>query len=248
MLDEVRARTGTKQCAIVESKNEFPTAAGLASSASGFAALACAANCAYGAKLNVQEQSNLARRASASAARSLFGGFAVLDVGADSAAELAPPDYWDLVLLVAVTSAGKKPIGSTSAMNLTRSTSPYYPSWLAHAPKLFETAKAAVLSRDLPRLGAAMEQSTLMMHATMLAADPAIIYQAPATLGVLHEVRALRQRGTLCFFTMDAGPHVKVLCNRLDADKVRDTLREIEGVRDVLTATPGPAAHLLEGL
>jgi diphosphomevalonate decarboxylase len=246
LLDELRAQTNNPRRARVDSRNDFPTAAGLASSASGFAALACAATAAFSAPLSREQQSAMARRASASAARSLFGGFVTLDVGAESATEVVGPEYWDLVLLVAVTTAGKKPIGSTEAMNLTRSTSPYYPTWVATAPALFSTAKQAVIRRDIEALGSAMEQSTLMMHATMHAANPAVIYQLPTTLAVIHEIRALRSAGTACFFTMDAGPHVKILCERGNAASVSARLATIPGVGQVLEATPGPGARTLD--
>jgi diphosphomevalonate decarboxylase len=245
MLDVVRARTQKTQRARVTSQNEFPTAAGLASSSSGFAALACASNAAFDAKLSVAEQSSLARAASASAARSLYGGFVAFELGADAAEPLAPPDYWDLVLLVAVTAAGKKPIGSTEAMNGTRDTSPYYPTWVSHAPTLFATAKQAILKRDLACLGEAMEQSTLMMHATMHTARPSIIYENAASLAVIHTVRALRHAGTEAYFTMDAGPHVKVLCRAADAPRVREQLTAVDGVREVLSAKPGQPARIL---
>jgi len=246
MLDAVRARANSATRVRIDTRNDFPTAAGLASSASGFAALVCAANCAFGANLNIAQQSSLARASSASAARSLFGGFVTLDAGAESAESLALPDFWDLVLLVAVTVSGKKAIGSTEAMNLTRSTSPYYSAWVQTAPELFAESKAAVLTRDLERLGTTMEQSTLMMHATMLATRPAIIYQAPATIAVLHAVRGLRQDGLQAYFTMDAGPHVKVLCRRKDAEQVRSQLASIHGVREVLMTKPGGAARQLD--
>jgi diphosphomevalonate decarboxylase len=228
----------------VTSHNEFPTAAGLASSASGFAALVTAANHAFATDLDRPNLSALARAASASAARSLFGGWSVLLVGADAAAELAPPHHWALVLVVAITASGNKPIGSSEAMELTRSTSPYYDTWVAHAQSLFDEAQSAVLCRDLPRLGAAMEQSTLMMHATMLAARPAVCYFTPGTLNVMARVRALRSEDVPCHFTIDAGPHVKVLCNAVDAERVRTALLGVEGVLDVLVTHPGPAARL----
>ena len=246
MLDEFRTCTKRRERAKVTSQNEFPTAAGLASSSSGFAALACAGNAAFAANLSVEAQSSLARQASASAARSLYGGFVTLEAGAESASPLAPPDFWDLVLLVAVTATGKKSIGSTEAMNLTRSTSPYYSTWVNYAPTLYANAKQAVLARDLERLGANMEQSTLMMHASMHAASPAVIYQNPASVAVMHAVRSLRARGTAAFFTMDAGPHVKVLCSSTDAETVRACIADIDGVREVLTAKPGNRAQLLE--
>lgn len=244
ILEHFRHGSGSPHFARVTTNNDFPTAAGLASSASGFAALVTAANAAYATHLSRAELSSLARSASASAARSLFEGWSMLAVGADSAVELAPACHWQLVLLVVVTATGKKSIGSTEAMNLTRETSPFYGTWVEQAPRLFEAGRAAVLERDLPRLGAAMEQSTLMMHATMMSANPAVIYLAPGTLNVLHQVTALRARGLACYYTMDAGPHVKVLCEATTAARIRDELAGVDGVREVILAHPGPAARL----
>jgi diphosphomevalonate decarboxylase len=244
ILNEFRRIAKNACFARVTSQNDFPTAAGLASSASGFAALVTAADRAFATDLDRPSLSALARSASASAARSLFGGWSVLLVGADAAAELAPPNHWSLVLLVAVTARGKKPIGSSEAMEQTRSTSPYYDAWVTHAPSLFEEAEDAVLCRDLGRLGAAMEQSTLMMHATMLAARAGVCYFVPGTLNVIDRVRSLRSEDVPCYFTIDAGPHVKVLCNNFDADRVRTALLGVDGVLDVLVAQPGRAARV----
>lgn len=246
VLDRFRDLTSQRIFAHVRSRNDFPTAAGLASSASGFAALVTAANQAYAAPCGTSELSALARAASASAARSLFGGWSVLEVGAESAAPLAPADHWPLVLLVAVTASGKKSIGSTEAMNLTRSTSPYYPAWLSNAQGLFEQARDAVLGRDLPRLGEAMERSTLMMHATMMTASPSVLYWCAGTVNVMRRVQQLRdQQGLPCYFTMDAGPHVKVLCHGSHAESLREALSAVEGVSHVLLTSPGPAARTL---
>lgn len=244
VIEQFRRVSGSPHFARVRTRNDFPTAAGLASSASGFAALVTAANAAYRTGHSVAELSAIAREASASAARSLFEGWSVLEVGADAASELAPAAHWNLVLLVAVTASGKKAVGSTEAMNLTRETSAYYRPWLDAAPRLFDEARTAVLERDLPRLGAAMEQSTLMMHASMLAASPAVIYFSPGTIQVIHEIVRLRSQGIACYFTMDAGPHVKVLCEATDAQSVRDVLANTEGVREVICTRPGPAARL----
>lgn len=246
VLDRFRDITNQRVFARVRSRNDFPTAAGLASSASGFAALVTAANQAFGARCSTSELSALARAASASAARSLFAGWSVLEVGAESATALAPADHWPLVLLVAVTASGKKSIGSTEAMNLTRSTSPYYPAWLTSAQGLFEQARDAVLGRDLPRLGEAMERSTLMMHATMITASPSVLYWSAGTLNVMRRVQQLReQHGIPCYFTMDAGPHVKVLCHRDHAEALRESISAVEGVSQIIVTVPGPAARIL---
>src|SRR5690606_26413987 len=130
LLDRVRAASGETRKARVTSRNEFPTAAGLASSASGFAALALAASYAAGAPLDPKILGDLARRSSASAARSLLGGFVELDAHADSATQVAPREHWDLTMLVAVVAPGPKPMGSTQAMIHTAQTSPYYEAWV----------------------------------------------------------------------------------------------------------------------
>ena len=247
LLSEVRGLASSALFARVRSHNDFPTASGLASSASGFAALALAATRALGLELPEARVSALARAASASAARSLFGGFVELGAGAESAVRVAGPEHWPLVMLVAVTSEAAKDTGSTDGMQHTASTSPYYASWVSDAPRLFAEVKAAVLGRDFARLAPAVEQSALAMHASMLAANPALIYFRPATLGVLETVRGLRKAGTAACFTIDAGPHVKVLVEPNSAQAVRRALAATDGVLRVLESAPGPDAAVLDG-
>lgn len=244
LLDEVREFASVRTRARVVSRNDFPTASGLASSASGFAALALAAESALGLGLSSAAVSRLARRASASAARSLFPGFVQLLAEAESAELVAPPDWLDVRMLVAVTSLGPKGTLSTDGMLHTQATSPYYPAWVGSAPALFARARAALLARDLETLGEAMEQSTLLMHASMMAAHPSLIYLRAATLAVIERVRALRSEGTLAFFTMDAGPHVKVLVPTQVAARVSAALAEVPGVTRVIESAPGPAAFV----
>jgi diphosphomevalonate decarboxylase len=246
LLDELRALTGATAHLRIDSTNDFPTAAGLASSASGFAALALAGSHALGRPLPAATLSSLARRASASAARSLFGGFVALRLGATAAEPLVSAADFPLSMVIAVTASGPKSVSSTEGMRHTLATSPYYPAWVEAAPALFAEVERAVLTRDLETLGAAMEQSALMMHASMLAARPALVYFTPATLRAMERVRELRRAGTPAFYTMDAGPHVKVLCETPRADSVADALRAVEGVERVIISGPGPDAHVLE--
>jgi diphosphomevalonate decarboxylase len=248
LLSEVRALGGERAFARVRSHNDFPTASGLASSASGFAALALAATSALGLALPVARVSALARAASASAARSLFGGYVELERGAEEATPVAPPEHWPLRMLVAVTSEAAKDTGSTDGMQHTARTSPYYVSWVQDAPRLFQEVKAAVLSKDFARLSPAVEQSALAMHASMLAASPALIYFRPATLAVIEAVKASRQAGVPACFTIDAGPHVKVLCEPAAAEALKRKLSEVPGVLRVLESGPGPDAAVVDGL
>jgi diphosphomevalonate decarboxylase len=230
----------------VESDNDFPTGAGLASSASGFAALVVAAAAASGRSLGPRELSVLARRGSGSACRSIFGGFVEWPLGqradgADSAAvPLAPADHWDLRMVVAVVSEGRKAVGSTEGMERSRATSPYWGAWLDLGPRAVEEARGAVLARDLEALGAVMERSTFAMHATMHSATPPLLYFQPATVALLHAVFELRRSGVSAWATMDAGPQVKVLCAPADADVVRSALAPL-ALRIDVHGPGGPA-------
>ncbi|HXU63765.1 MAG TPA: diphosphomevalonate decarboxylase [Polyangia bacterium] len=251
-LDRVRARAGITARATVETSNSVPTAAGLASSASGFAALALAATRAAGLELTPAELSELARLGSGSAARSIFGGFVEMARGtrADGRDAVARPldeaAGWDVRLVVAITAAGEKTIGSTAAMRRTAATSPYYEAWVRGVDGDLAAARAAIAARDLNGLGAVAERSALRMHASAMAADPPILYWNPATLAAIATVRALRERDTAAFITIDAGPHVKVLCAAADAEGVAAALNETAGVLRTLVAAPGPGARVVE--
>lgn len=249
LLDRVRAAAGVRARARVESANDFPTAAGLASSASGFAALALAASAAAGLTTAPEAVSDLARRTSVSAARSAFGGFVELRAGVQgdealAAAPLAGPESWPLSVVIAVTREGPKDVGSSDGMRHTVETSPYFPAWVEGAPALFARIRAAVLARDLEALAGAAEASALRMHASSLAAEPGLFYWTGATVEVALEVRRLRARGVPAFFTIDAGPHVKVFTAPASADEVTRALRAVPGVIRTIAASPGEGARL----
>lgn len=233
----------------VKSRNDFPTAAGLASSASAFAALSVAGNAALDAGHDAAALSCIARRVSASAGRSLFGGFVVLPAGQEGqdaleAEPLAGADHWNLRLVVAVTAEGEKDVGSTEGMIRTAETSPLYDAWLAGAPPLFERVRDAVKARDLEALGPAVEQSALAMHATALAADPGLLYWNGATMDVMRAVRSFRAQGVPAYFTIDAGPHVKVVTTADVVADVEERLRAVPGVLRTIAASPGRGARL----
>lgn len=241
-VDEWRPR-----CTVVSESN-FPVAAGLASSASAFAALTLAACAAAGQDRDPVDLSVLARQGSGSASRSLFGGWAEWhggrrDDGVDSyATPLADADHWDVRMVVAIVESGPKSVGSTEGMQRTAATSPYYPAWItSHPPDLVE-ARAAIDARDLDRLGTVMERSALKMHATMMTAQPPIRYWKSGSVWAMDTVEDLRRQGTGAWWTMDAGPNVKVLCRAADATRVRERLSEV--ARQVVVLSPGGPAHL----
>ncbi len=251
MLDRIRREARLRLSAHVSSHNHFPTAAGLASSASGFAALAASASAAAGLRFSARRLSALARASSASAARSIYGGFVELPAGslgdADLAARpVAPPEHWNVRLVVGLTEPGKKKVGSTEGMERSRRTSPYYRAWLDQAPKWSRKIKRAIKERDIDTLGAAMERSTLAFHCCAITSDPPILYWAPGTLAALATVHGLRERGVSAWATMDAGPHVKVLCGIGDATRVRQALDRTPGVTRTWVAKPGPDVEVYQ--
>jgi diphosphomevalonate decarboxylase len=249
LLDRVRASAagtiGTSRARIV-TNNDFPTASGLASSASGFAALALAAARAAGLDWSAEHVADLARRSSASAARSLFGGFVELDGGdgEGAARAVAGPTALDLRVIVCVTTEAEKATSSTDGMKRTQATSPYYAAWVHDAPESHRLMRAALLAGDFARVGELAERSALAMHACAMAAG--IVYVTGATLAALAEVRAMRASGLQTYGTIDAGPHLKCLVRASDAAVARERLAAVPGVVRIIEATPGEGARLLE--
>lgn len=251
VLDLVRERAGTNVHAIVVSDNNFPTGAGLASSASGFAALAVAASAAAGLEVSPRELSILARRGSASASRSLFGGVVELHTGiaADGSDAFAEPlmerAEWPLSVVVAITDAGQKAVSSTEGMSATSATSPFYRAWVDSSETILAQMRDAILAHDLEKVGELSEHSCLTLHSLMLTTRPALIYWNGATMSAIHAVRDLRSSGIPVYFTIDAGPQVKALCRPEDAAAVAVALSTVPGVHETRTSALGPAAGLV---
>ncbi|HEU0196617.1 MAG TPA: diphosphomevalonate decarboxylase [Nevskiaceae bacterium] len=251
-LDLLRACAGVTTRARVATHNNFPTGAGLASSASGFAALVTAAAAALGLSLNVAERSVLARRGSGSASRSILGGFVewrrgTRDDGADSCAvPLLDAQAWPLRVVVAVTSEARKAVGSTDGMLRTARTSPYQDAWVATQEDDLAEARAAIAARDFGRLAAVSEASCLKMHALAMAARPGLLYWNGATVEGMHCVRTLRASGVPVFFTVDAGPQVKAVCLASGAAMVADALRALPGVLRVIECGLGAGAQVID--
>jgi diphosphomevalonate decarboxylase len=248
LLDRVRAASGVRDRAHVVSTNDFPTASGLASSASGFAALALASVRAAGLDWSLSRIADLARRSSASAARSLFGGFVELDGCVEATCEggarvVAEPSALDLRVLVCVTTEAAKDTSSTDGMKRTSAQSPYYAAWVQDAPIAFRSMRAALLAGDFARVGELAERSALAMHACALAAG--VVYVNGATLNALAQVRALREQGTPVYATIDAGPHLKCLVREGDVAHVRETMARVDGVTRILETSPGQGARAL---
>ena len=253
-LDLVRDRAKSKVKASIHSQNHVPTAAGLASSASAFAALALAATRAYGLNdLPPRELSVLARQGSGSAARSIFGGWVHMQRGhqidgSDAFAVPLPESELNLGMLVVPCHQGPKEVSSTAGMTHTEQTSPYFDAWCKTHDHDVEAATSALRENDFEKLGKVMEHSTLKMHATALTAQPGLWYWNAETWRVLETVKQSRTADLNFFFTMDAGPHVKVLVPHAQATRVKQVLCERLARRDdeIWYSEPGGPAQLLE--
>lgn len=246
-LERVRELAGLSWFARVESENNFPTGAGIASSASAFAALALAASRAAGLELSEAALSRLARRGSGSACRSIPGGFVEWQAGEDDessyAFSIAPPEGWNLVDCIAILSQEHKATGSTAGHALAR-TSPLQAARVQDAPRRLDLCRRAILERDFDAFAAIVELDSNLMHAVMQTSAPPLLYWQPATLAVMQTVVEWRQAGLPACYTLDAGPNVHVLCPAEAASQVEAGLRLIPGVQAVLIAKPGGPARL----
>ncbi|MGW4366486.1 diphosphomevalonate decarboxylase [Nocardia takedensis] len=248
----VRDLADAREHACVDTVNTVPTGAGLASSAAGFAALATAASAAYGLDLDRRALSRLARRGSGSAARSVFGGFAVWWCGEgdgeagdrSSFAEQIRAPLVDPAMVVAIVDGREKAHPSRDAMRRTVATSPFYDAWARSSARDLDSMRSALDAGDLAAVGEIAEANALGMHATMLGARPAVRYFAPGTIRVLDLVHEMRAGGLGAWFTMDAGPNVKILCDRRDSAAVAQAVAC--AAERVVVTTPGPGARLRE--
>lgn len=229
----------------INTENNFPTASGLASSASGFAALSVAVNEVLNLKLDKKELSIYARKGSGSASRSVFGGFAEwekgsLEDGSDSfAVQIADQNHWDVRMLVTILEDKKKDKSSTNGMEETVNTCPFYPAWLDTIDSDLNDVRNGILEKDFEKVGQVMEQNCLKMHATMMTTKPSIIYWKPLTLEIIHKVRDLRNEGIPVYFTIDAGANVKVLCLPTYSEQIKNILSETNGIKGIIDCKSG---------
>lgn len=247
-LDLVRWSAGMNLHAEVVSDNNFPSGAGIASSAAAFAALALAASCAAGLDLSEAELSRLARRGSGSACRSIPGGFVEWLTGETAedsyAVSIAAPEHWNLVDCVAVVSTGHKKTGSTEGHALAP-TSPLQAARVADAPRRLDLCRRAIMERDFSAFASIVELDSDLMHAVMMTSTPGLFYWQPASIRVMEAVREWRSHGARVCYTVDAGPNIHVICPHEQAGVIERRLRKLPGVQDVLVAAAGGPARIV---
>lgn len=245
-LDRIRKLAKIKHKAKVISKNNFPTGTGLSSSASGFAALTLAASKAADLSLSEKELSILARQGSGSACRSIPDGFVEwLDGNTNEtsyAVSIFPPDYWDIVDVVAVVSKDKKEISTTEGQKLAKS-SPFFPARLSKIKDKIKLMKKHIQEKNFTLFGELVEQEALELHAIMLTSIPSLVYWLPGTLKVMHAVKRWRQEGLQVYFTVNTGQDIHLICQKKDAEKVVNKAKEIPDVTQTIINYPSNGAR-----
>jgi diphosphomevalonate decarboxylase len=250
-LDLIRHLAGDRRFrARVASRNNFPMASGIASSASAFAALTMAACAALNLNFDRTKLSAIARRGSGSASRSLFSGYVEWERGNDDATSVArqifPAEYWNLRDVVAIISTAEKAVSSQSGHTLAMS-SPFNAGRIDSLYSALQEVRTALTLRDLTRLGPVIEQDALAMHAVMMTSKPSLLYWQPGTLEVLQAVRRWREEdGFPVYFTIDAGPNVHLICEPAFERDLLKRLQTLSGVRSVVTSGPGDGAEVID--
>ncbi len=247
VLDIVRQLSGIESFARVGSINHVPTAAGLASSASAFAALAGAASVAAGLNLSSRDLSRLARRGSGSATRSIYGGLVEWQKGTDDDSSFAQPVLenvdFPIEMLAVLVDTKKKKVSSRSGMQSSVETSPYYDAWRQVVANDMVAIKKAIKAKDIDQIGHIAEENALRMHALTFSADPGFTYFNGETLTIIKAVEDLRNRG-VNYYTMDAGPNVKVIYDRGNRNKIVEELSNIVGPERLVVSQPGPGIKI----
>lgn len=248
ILNEIRKMAKIKLKAEVNSKNNFPSDAGIASSASGFSALALAGSVAAGLKLSEKELSILARHGSGSACRSIPDGFTYWREGTNNSSSfafsIAPPEFWDIRDLVTVVSKEKKKSGSTEGHGAA-TTSPYFWLRIKNLSRRIKILKSAILKKDFDTFGQNLEEEAVDLHVMAMTSHPPIFYWNSGTMDVIHAVIKMREEGMACFFTMDAGPNVHVICRGIDESKIKKVLEKLPGTIFVISNKPAKGARII---
>lgn len=247
-LDRVRGLAGIKTKANVVTKNNFPAGTGIASSASGFAALTLAGCVAAGLELSQKQLSIIARQGSGSACRSVPDGFVEWKSGSSSetsyAYSLFPPDWWDLRDVIAVVGETFKKVSSTEGHVLSES-SPFYRSRILDMDKKLKKIKKAIRERNFVAFGEIVEEEAINMHAVMMTSFPSLIYWLPQTLKIILAVREWRDKGLPVYFTIDAGPNVHLICLSKDKGEIIRELKKVGGIKEMIVNAPAEGTKLI---
>jgi diphosphomevalonate decarboxylase len=234
-LDRLRKLAGIKARVHVETKNNFPISTGIASSASGFAALTVAGTSALGMKLSEKELTALARLGSGSACRSIPDGFVKWE--GEFAYSLYPADYWGIRDILVIVDEGAKKISSSEGHDKAI-TSPYFNKRLQELPKRINRLEAALQDKNFRMFGEVIEEDCLDMHHVMQTQAPPLFYWNDKTKQVID---MLKESKLPAYFTVDAGPNVHVVCEENDEQKVAELFNEWK----IIINKPAAGAHVI---
>jgi len=261
-VDLMRKMAGTNQKVIVHTHNTFPTGVGIASSASGFAALTLATSSALGLNMCERDLSEMARLGSGSACRSIPDGFCewiASDANNKSyAIQIAPPEHWDISIVTVVVSKQAKQFSSTSGHTLAVA-SPFFKTRLESLPQRLDKIRSAILNRDFETFGRETELEAISFHSIAMTSSiqmdhgwrSGTYYWLPDSLELILTVQEWRMNGLDVYFTLDAGPSVHLLCLNKDLDQVINSIHEIEwksrknGIWDIMVNRPAQGAHII---
>lgn len=254
LVGKIRSEYTINEPIVINSINNFPTAAGLASSASGMAALVFAVNEFFSLGMTFKQMSVYARMGSGSASRSLWGGFVKWNRGSrvdgsDSYGEqLFDENHWpELRMLLNVLSSKKKNISSRDGMRRTVETSQLFQEeWVQKNDAVVEKAIDAVSKKDFNALGSIVEKNALLMHSTMRNSIPSFDYLLNESHVLIKKVQSLREEGLMGYVTMDAGPQVKILCLEKDLEKFKEVLNGFDFIQKTYESSLGKGPMFLE--
>lgn len=249
-LNIVRKIANSSLKAKVVSKNNFPTASGLASSASGFAALTIASCSALGLIKSKKELSMISRRGSGSSCRSIYGGFVEWikeDENNESyAIQLADENWFDIRDIIVELKAPNRKINTREAMKLSMKTSPFYSSRITNIENQLNNVRKAIKEKNFTLLGETAEIDCLNMHFIAMTSKPTQIFWTSDTLNIMRLIADLRENGIEVYYTIDTGANLHVLTLPKNEKDVIATLNQALNIEQIIPSKPGPDAHIIE--
>jgi diphosphomevalonate decarboxylase len=245
-INRIRKLSGINSHIRIKSENNFPADAGLASSASSFAAITAGLLIVFGLNNKFDDKIELSREirlsGSGSAARSAMGGFVELLSGNDHnsthAIQIAKANHWELLDIIAVVDTEKKKISSSEGHNLAN-TSPYFATRLIEMQDRIMQTRESILAKDFKTLGECIEDDMLSMHLIMMTQKPSLFYWSPGSVAIMRAIRELREeKGILAYCTLDAGPNVHIICEDKNRDYIKSFINEIPYVKKIIVNEP----------
>lgn len=235
----------------IKSTNDFPMSAGIASSASAFAALSTAVAHLYELHIEQKELSTIARLGSGSACRSIPPGFCEWKTGSSHeesfAITIAPQHHWYLWDCIAIVESKPKEVTSTKGHSKAKS-SPLQLARIMDTPRRLDICRNAIIQKDFGALSEIIELDSNIMHAVMMTSKPPIIYWQTTSLLIMQKVKKMRQKGIAAAYTLDAGSNVHIICTEESYKKVAEILKDIPGVIEVLKSPSGSGAGLIQSI